>query len=395
MTVTARRAAPARPPALAWATLAIVGWTMIGWLALQLLATKPPSAAFDLELLLEAGRDVAAGRSPYDPALLGGTTPDATHLFFSYPPLVAQALAPFAAIPSGAMFAVWSFAAVAALAGVGELLRRLVRPSIGPATAGIAAVAVASLTFPFTVAILFGNLDAFFPALYGLALVAAVSPVPRDHLAGGIAVAVAALTKIYPAGLGLWFAIRGLRFDGRRSLTTVGAAVVAGLALLGVSLVVGGLEPWREYVRIAGVASGAELVDPRNVGPAAQVALLIGADSGVARGIHLAVGAGAVAVIAWAAWTRRDPVESLAIAAAATLLLLPVSWIHYPAAMIPFGAVAVMRAFGGPAGRRVWIFTAAAVAAGALALVWLPLLWVGVALCVAAVHASIAEPDPA
>jgi hypothetical protein len=161
-----------------------------------------------------------------------------------------------------------------------------------------------------------------------------------------------------------------------------------------VSLVVGGLEPWREYVRIAGVASGAELVDPRNVGPAAQIALLIGADSGVARGIHLAVGVGAVAAIAWAAWTRHDPVESLAIAAAATLLLLPVSWIHYPAAMIPFGAVAVMRALGRPAGRRVSTLAAAAVVAGAVALVWLPLMWVGVALCVAAVHASITDPDP-
>ena len=395
MTVTARRATPARPPALAWATLAIVGWTMIGWLAVQLLATKPPSAAFDLELLLQAGRDVAAGRSPYDPALLAGTTPDATHLFFSYPPLVAQVLAPFAAIPGVAMFAAWSVTAVAVLAAVAERLRRLIAPSITPATAGIAIVAVASLTFPFTVAILFGNLDAFFPALYGLALVAAVSPVRRDHVAGGIAVALAALAKLYPAGLGLWFVVRGLRFDGRRSLTTVAAAVVAGLALVGVSLVLGGLGPWREYATIAGVASGADLVDPRNVGPAAQIALLLGADSGVARAIHLAVAAAAVAAIVWSAWTRRDPVESLAIAAAATLLLLPVSWIHYPAAMIPFGAAAVMRATGRRAARRVWSLAAAAVVFGALALVWLPLMWVGVGLCLAAVHASIVGPEPA
>jgi hypothetical protein len=397
VTATARRSTPAGLPVLAWATLAVVGWTMIAWLAVQLFAAKPPSAGFDLELLLKAGRDVAAGRSPYDPALLGGAAPDATGLFFSYPPLVAQALAPFAGIPSGLMFAAWAAVAVGSLVAVTEQLRRVTRPAVPSGTVAIAIVAVASLTFPFVVAVLFGNLDAFFPALYGLALVAAVSPSRRDQVVGGLAIAIAALAKLYPAGLGLWFAIRALRAgrgrraEGRRLAVIVASGLASGIALFALSIVVGGLGPWREYLTVAGVASQAELVDPKNVGPAAQLALLVGADSGLARAVHVGVAGAAVLVIVWAAWRRRDRVESLAIAAAATLVLLPVSWIHYPAAMIPFGAAAVLRSTGRPSGRRAGLLAAAAVLMAVIALAWLPLMWLAVLLCLAAVHVSAEE----
>jgi hypothetical protein len=380
-----------------WATLAVIGWTMVTWLAVQLFTTEPPTAAFDLELLLRAGRDVAAGRTPYDPALLAGTAPDATGLFFSYPPLVAQALAPFAAVPSAVMFVAWSIGAVAALAGTTAWLRRTLRPELATPTAGIAAVGAASLTFPFVVAVLFGNLDVFFPALYGIALVAAVAAdhARREQVAGGVAIAVAAATKLYPAGLGLWFVVRAARHrgDARRGLAvTVAAAVGTVIALVAVSVVIGGVEPWRQYAIVAGVASRAELVDPKNVGPAAQIALAVGADSGFARLVHLGVAGLAVVVIAVAAWARSDRLESLAVAAAATLVLLPVSWIHYPAAMIPFVAAAALRTTGRPSARRVGWLGAAAVIMAAVALVWLPLMWVAVALALASVHASIPAP---
>lgn len=403
MTVTARRAAPGALPAMAWTTLAVVGWTMIGWIAAQLFATDPPSGAFDLELVLLAGRDVASGRSAYDPALVAGTAPDATALFFSYPPIVAQVLVPFAGVPSAAMFVGWSVLAVVSLAAATDRIRLVLRPAVSGPAASLAVVAVASLTFPFVVAILFGNLDAFFPAAYGLALVAAVGRSRGERIAGGVAIAVASLAKLYPAGLGLWFAVRAVRArsargpdagaDGQGLLLTLGAAAATAALLVLGSLVVGGLEPWREYATVVGVASRAELVDPKNVAPAAQIALLAGADSALARTLHLAVVGAALLVIAWAAVTRRDTVESLAIAAAATLVLLPVAWIHYPAALIPFGAAAAMRSLGGPAARRVATLLVAAVALGVVALAWLPLMWLGVLACLAAVHAS-APLDP-
>jgi hypothetical protein len=96
----------------------------------------------------------------------------------------------------------------------------------------------------------------------------------------------------------------------------------------------------------------------------------------------------AVLVTAWAAWARPDPVESLAIAAACSLVLLPVSWIHYPAALIPFGIAAAVRSRGRRDGGIVRWLLAASVGVSIVALLWLPLLWVGVGTTLLAVHRS-------
>jgi hypothetical protein len=369
-----------------WLVVAVIGWSMIAWLAIRLFSANPRAAGFDLELLLRAGRDVAAGRSPYDPALLAGTAPDATGLFFSYPPVVAQAFAVVSFVPSGVAFAVASVGAVGALVWVGERLRPVIRDTARAGGTALALVAVASVTVPFTIAVLFGNIDAFFPALYGLALVAAVSPQPSAGVSGGVALAIAAATKLYPSGLGLWFALRAGR--DRRAVAVVVAAVATGLGVLAVSLLAGGTGVWRDYATVAGVASRAELLDPDNVAPAALIAGLLGGGSDVARQVQVAVSLIAVAAIAWAALKRPDPVESLAIAATATFVLLPVTWIHYPAALIPFGVAALLRSGGRAATRARWLIGAAVVVAGA-SLAWLPLLWVAVGLALAGVHASV------
>ena len=392
MTAVARPRPPTSLPLLIWLTIAVVGWTMIAWLAIGAFSAKPPTAAFDLELLLQAGREVAAGRSPYDPALVAGTAPEAVGLFFSYPPVVAQALAPFAAVPSGVMFLGWSIAAIAVLFVAAERIRRALRADVLPGVTGLAAVAAGALTFPFVVAILFGNLDVFFPALYGLALVGAVSPRTADRTLGGVAVALATLTKLYPAGLAVWFAARALRDRADRGSATPILAIVGAVgALVVASLLVGGVTPWLEYVRVVASAGQADLVDPRNVAPAAQIALLVGAGSDVARLIHLPIALAALFVIAWAAWARPDPIESLAIAAACSLVLLPVSWVHYPAALIPFGVAAALRSRGLPRASTVRSLLTVSVAISIVALAWLPLLWLGVVTLVLAVRQSAAE----
>lgn len=388
-----------RPPALSsmvWLTIAVIGWTMVGWLAVRGFSAEPKTAAFDLELILRAGRNVAGGGSAYDPAIAAGTAPDAVGLFFSYPPIVAQALAPFAGVPGGVMFAAWSTAAVAALFVVATRLAD--RLGDVRRTAGMAAVGVAAITFPFVIAVLFGNVDAFFPALYGLALIAAVSPRLVDRRLGGVAIALGVVAKIYPVGLMLWFATRALRERRNRqpltSLTTIVAFVVGAAVLFGASLLVGGIGPWQEYAGVLAAAGRAELVDPRNIGPAAQLALAVGGSSDVARLLHVVVLAAAVLGTIWAAWTRTDPVESLAIAAVCTLVILPVTWIHYPAALLPFGLVAGVRSRGTPAAGRVATLLGLSILLSVVALIWLPLLWVGVATLIATVHAS-SRPDTA
>jgi hypothetical protein len=353
-------------------------------------ATNPPTAGFDLELLLRAGRDVAAGRSPYDPGIVAGAAPIAERLFYSYPPIVAQVMAIFSGVPSGVMLVAWDAAAVAGLAVAAGLMARHFAPDMPASRVVMPVLCVAPICFPFAVGLLFGNLDIFFPLLYGLLLLGVVvGSSRRMTIVGGGAVAVASLAKLHPASLGLWLGIRAVRSPvARRAFL---AAVVTGIVVLAVSLLVGGASVWSEYVAVVRAGSGADLVDPRNAGPAAQIALLTGAGEGFARTLQIPVTLLALAITAIVAWARRDAVESLAWAAAASLVILPVTWFHYPATMIPFALAAVLRARGSAVAKRVIGLVAAALVVSIIAIAALPLIWLAVALVIGAVAISSSE----
>ena len=385
--VTMRPMPPPTRPNPVWIVLGVVGWGGLLWLGSQMFATNPPTAGFDLELLLRAGRDVAAGRSPYDPAMVAGAAPVAERLFYSYPPVVAQFMAIFAAVPSGVMLVGWDAAGIAGLAVVGGLLARRFAPDLRPSRIVVPIVCVAPICFPFAVGLLFGNLDVFFPLLYGLLLLGvAVRPGSRAPIAGGLALAIAALSKLHPASLGLWLAVRAVRSPVVRRSFVV--AVVTGVALVGISVLIGGVSMWSEYIAVVRAGSGADLVDPRNAGPAAQIALLTGAGEAFARTLQIPITLLALAATVVVAWSRRDAVESLAWAAAASLVILPVTWFHYPAAMIPFAIAAVLRARGSAVATQVSGLVAGALVVSVVAIAALPLIWVAVGLVIAAVRAS-------
>jgi hypothetical protein len=370
-----------------WVVLGVVGWVGLVWLGSQMYGTDPRTAGFDLELLLRAGREVAAGRSPYDPAIVAGAAPVAERLFYSYPPIVAQFMAIFAGVPSGVMLVAWDAAAVLGLAAAAALVARRFAPDLPPSRVVIPMLCVAPIVFPFAVGLLFGNLDVFFPLLYGLLLLGVAGG--RDgwaSITGGAAAAVASATKLHPASLVLWLAVRAVRSDvARRALL---AAVVTGVAIVAISLLIGGLSVWSEYISVIRAGSGADLVDPRNAGPAAQIALLTGAGEPFARTLQIPVTLLALAVTVAAAWSRLDPVESLAWAAAASLVILPVTWFHYPAAMIPFALVALLRARGTAAATQVAAVIAVATIVSIIAIAALPLVWLAVGLVIAAAWAS-------
>jgi hypothetical protein len=116
--------------------------------------------------------------------------------------------------------------------------------------------------------------------------------------------------------------------------------------------------------------AGADLVHPANLGPAAMLALLAG-DPDLARVLQWPVSIGAVVVTFLAARRVADPVASLAVAATASLVTLPVTWYHYPAALLPFGVAAL-----GRGGRGAWVVAAFVLVN--VALVPLPLAWIGI-----------------
>jgi hypothetical protein len=375
----------------------ILGWGGLIWLGISLYTKNPPTAAFDLELLLRAGRAVAAGQSPYDAAMLAGVAPVAETLFYSYPPVVAQVMAVFASIPSPVMFVAWTAGAVAGLGFVARALALRLGTGAGasPSVVGITAVALAPLMFPFAIGLLFGNLDVFFPLLYGLMLIGVLPGASRIAAAGaGAAASVASVAKLHPGSIGLWLVVRSVGApEVRRALAAAAAVTVA---ILAISVAVGGIQPWADYTTIVRAGSQADVVDPRNAGPAAQLALLIGGGSGpaLARTLQIWVALIALLVTVIAALRLADPVESLAWAAAASLVVLPVTWYHYPSALIPFAIAALLRAggLGAAAAQRTRLTVVAAAVVAAIAIAWLPLLYVAIGLVLVSVRMSRPAP---
>ena len=372
-----------------------LGWVGVVAIGLQLAAATPSNLGFDLELLLQAGREIASGRSPYAPELVSGTGPTATHLFYSYPPPVAQATAVLAWLPLPVALVAWSLIAVGGLLAVAEGLRRHYAPERPRFEVLAVTAAVAPLTLPFAVGLLFGNYDVLFPLLYGAMLLAAVAPTRTSTVAGGSAL-VAASLKIHPASMGLWFLLRAVRdrpggggVEGRRggSARVIAAALGIGIAVVALSVMAGGTGMWADYAKVIGAGTRAVIVDPRNAGIAALVASFLGGGDGQARALHLLVGVGALVVTAWAAWRRADPLESFAWAAAASLVTLPVTWYHYPSAMIPVALAAGLRAQGGSVRPVRGLLVAAGVVA-ALAIAVLPLTYVAIGLVIVAARRS-------
>jgi hypothetical protein len=383
--------------------VAVIGWANLAILGRAMLSKTPPEAGFDLQLLLDAGKRVAAGGSPYDPnAVANGL--QARDLFYSYPPVVAQILAPISGLPTGLVLTGWCLGAAAGLVAMAALLPRwpIGRPAQAPAAlsldAALLTLAAAPFFFPFAVALLFGNVDAWFPLLFGAVALTLASgraiPSRMTSAAGGVALAVASAVKLHPATVAVWLAAerparRGFRGSGA---IAIGAAVAVGAAILAWSLVVGGAGPWREYLDYLRAGGNADLASSVNIGPASQLALLAG-DSNLAR--PLAVVFGVLALVATVATARlvRDPLESFGWAVVASLVVLPVTWYHYPVALIPVALAAWTRSRGTPRGRRVtWGLMAAFLVSDA-AIVLPVALWLAVAVLFAAVRWSRPQPN--
>lgn len=344
------------------ATAAVVGWAMFAIIAFRAFQATPRASGFDLELLIAGGRHVAAGQSPYAAAMLAGRSVEIATLFYSYPPLVAQAFSLLAWLPSGAIFAAAVALASVAAVAVGGAIASVIRSTAAARGLLLPLAAALPFWFPFTVGMLFGNLDIFFPALYGLVLIPAILPARAEHedrwvVIAGIALALASVTKLHPAVLGLWFLVRGAvelrRGDERRpfgpvrlprSWRVAAVAIVAVAVLVGTSLLVGGTGPWAEYVSVLRAGASVDLLDSRNLGPAVQLVMLLGLPPSAVGPIQVVILIAALVVTTVAALSVKDPLESLLWAAIASFVVLPVTWFHHFAALIPFGVAALVRA---------------------------------------------------
>ena len=345
---------------------------------------RASSLGFDFELLIEAGRDVAAGRSPYA-AGAGRAAAAPTGDAASSTPTRRPSRRRSASWRGDALrvvFVLWSIVAVVGLLAVAECCAAHWRRSGPGARCWSSWRPCAPLTLPFAVGLLFGNLDVWFPLLYGAMLLAAVGPGAR-HGGGwrrrpGVAAREAAPGIAGPLvpgpGVPRW--PRGRAGSSARSRSVAAAAVVAAVASSScASIVLGGTTVWAEYADVVRAGARATIVDPRQCRDRRpDRVVVVGADDAFARSLHVVVAVAALVVTVWAAWRRPDPVESFAWATAASLATLPVTWYHYPSAMLPIAVAAMLRA-SGPDTRRVSLLVAAgavvaAVIAGLVAAAW-------------------------
>jgi hypothetical protein len=213
---------------------------------------------------------------------------------------------------------------------------------------------------------------------------------------GGIALGLMALAKIYPAALGLWLlvlAIRERREVGTAWPLSIGFVLFATVAVVvGLSVLAWGPGPWADYVAVVRQASGVDVIVRANVGPAALVAGWLGLGEAAARLLQLAVVVVAAVALAWAGWTRRDPLVGATVAAVASLVVLPLTWLHYPAALIAFGLAATLQAGGSNRSRPVAVLLAGAAGLALLSVALPALIWVAVGLLVAGVARSLEQP---
>lgn len=389
---------------------AVAAWGTLALLIARMYFQAPRGAGFDFELLLIGGHRVASGVSPYEPSMLAGQSVGITSLFYSYPPLVAQAFAVVAAIPSGIMLTALLVIAPLTAAAIAVAIARLYAP-VERRDGLLVALALLPFWFPFMLGMLFGNIDLLFVALYGLVLVAVARSEPSrgSVVAAGAALAIASVTKLHPAVLGVWLLARGVRevrrheatidLFGVRLVRSWAIALVASivvLAVLATSLIVGGTGPWLDYVTVLRAGAVADLLDPRNLGPAVQLALAVGLDASVLGPLQGVVVAIALVVAVWSAIRVDDPVESLLWATFASIVPLPVTWLHHFAVLLPFGVAAVARGWSdGPRTRRrmaILVILSLAVAGLGFARVT---AWLLLPLSIALVRTSRRPTEPA
>ena len=370
----------------AWTIVGVTGWVGLAAIGAQLAAMNPSRVGDDLRLLLDAATRCHNGAPLY--AVAGGDSSlVAESLFYSYPPLVAQALVPLAALPVWVVLGGWAVGAGAGFATVAHRLGRMGRSVTLPA------IGLAAFVYPFAIALLFGNLNVWFPLLFGLVLLAVLSPGRGSAVAGGAALAVASVAKLHPATLGAWLLARRLR-DGPAGPTgrILAVAIVGGLGLLAASLLLGGIGPWADYLTfLQGGAAQADIVSPLNIGPTSQIALALGLGDATARTIQVPVTLAALVTTVAAGRFLEDPVMSFGVAAIASLVALPVTWFHYPVALIPVAIAAATRA-DQAARRATAVALVAAVIAAGMAIAAPVAVWIAVVFVLLAIHTSRPRP---
>jgi alpha-1,2-mannosyltransferase len=326
---------------------------------------------YDLSAYWRAAQAVLDGGSPYAPFQLAGAYSPQQQFLYVYPPFLAVLVAPLAAVVDDYRLANWLWAALGAaiLAVVVVLVARRERLARG---FDLFLLVVAAFAYaPVVSELIIGNVHLLILGLLAGAWLALGRRSVGGDTAAGVLVAVAALIKVFPVLLVLWFLVTG-------RIRAAVASLVAMVVLVLATLPVTGLGPWLDYPTVlANLGPPTELTDV--LAPTVWLAAVM--PPLVAQALVTLVG---IAVVVWAARQRSEPV-SFAVAVTVCVLIAPALYPHYLAILVlpmllalryapPAGWVGLVwlsAMGGGPEvfGDAAWIVNRAVPALGAVVLI--------------------------
>lgn len=330
---------PLTAPAVEGPALAGVAWRR--WRAVLLLAVAVGLAcgvrAYDGGLI-----DLAVysfgGRAVLGDGLYSTGTPG-SGLPFTYPPIAALLMVPFAVLPHALLAVLWSTASVGALALVVDRCLRAARGVAPAPRLLVAATAGALLLEPVWQSLAFGQVNLFL-----LALVATDLLGPERRWSGWLT-GLAAGLKLTPLAFLAWLLLTGRVRTARNLLLGFGASILGAFLLTPTA----SWAYWSTIVWDAGRIGG--LAYSGNQSVLAALFRLSGSEPSTLVWFAVA-GLLAAAVTLVGVWARRrdEEVLALSLAALGVLLASPVSWSHHWVWSVPLliGLWQASRVVAGP-----------------------------------------------
>lgn len=328
-------------PGVRLVVLALLAVVVLAFRAIQLARlTGQIQWGYDFSAYWAAAGRLIDRASPYSAAQLAGSYAPQQQYLYLYPPPLAAAAEPFALLfPTDYRLAAWFWTALGALILLTSALALWRSERLGERFATLAGngrwlLVAAAFAFPPVVGeLVLGNVHLVLLGLLTLAWLGIRRGNGQGEWVAGVAVGIAAVIKVFPGLLLLWFLVTG-RYRASAGVA-VGALVAAALALP-----LTGIQPWLDYPAVlANLSAPSDTTD--TLAPTVWLAAPIGFTA--ARILVTTIG---LALVAWSAWTARGrgpaeaggrrsaEVRSFAIAVTVSVLIAPALYHHYLALLV-------------------------------------------------------------
>jgi len=277
---------------------------------------------YDFSAYWQAARNVLDGLPIYTDAQLAGTYSPQQQYLYLYPPFLAVAVTPLAALfPTDYRLANVVWAAIGAVLATLVVVGVARRERIVERRDVILLVGAAFAFPPVIGELVMGNVNLILLGLLGGAWLAIREGDRRGmpELAG-ILVGAATIIKVFPAIVILWFLLR-------RRYRSAAWAVIAMAALALVTLPFTGITPWREYPQVL-LNLGAPVDTTDTIAPTVWLSTVM--PPAVAR---IVVVIACLTAVLWASRREAEPV-SYAVAVVASVLIAPALYHHYLAIFV-------------------------------------------------------------